>query len=116
MNVRGERAPVGRGQRRLTPERREKHAGTGCARPNACRRYTGRTAAEQCERCSRGLPISARCLNVRSRSTSSDCTAAGKTWLAPAWKPNALTPRVRARCPRSWVRSRSERWTVGSGV
>ncbi|KYN37530.1 hypothetical protein ALC56_08102 [Trachymyrmex septentrionalis] len=75
-----------------------------------------RTAAEQCEKYSRGLPISARCLNVRSRSTLSGCIAAGKTWPALARKPSALTPRVRKRCLRSWVHSRSERWTVGSGA
>ena len=114
--ARRERAPVGRVRHRPNPERREKHAGTGCARPSASKRCTGRTAAGQCEKCSRGLPISARCLNVRFRSTSSDCIAAGKTWPALAWKPSALTPRVRKRCLRSWVHSRSERWTVGSGV
>ncbi|KYM83751.1 hypothetical protein ALC53_05798 [Atta colombica] len=58
-----------------------------------------RAAARQCEKCSRDLPISARCRVQKyfeSRSTSSDCScvaAARKSWPAPAYEHENRTSR-----------------------
>jgi len=68
MNVRRERAP---GSALADPGASEEAREDWCARPNAYRHCTRRTAAKQCERCSKDQPIiSARCLNIKFNTSS----------------------------------------------
>lgn len=87
VSVRRERAPVGQDYRQSV-----ERSTRGLVREAKRTQALYRAAARQCERCSRDLPISARCRVQKyfeSRSTSSDCScvaAARKSWPAPAYE------------------------------